>query len=42
MTANQSDMSADEWRKFAQRAPLYTAQQKAKELGADVRGTASG
>jgi isocitrate lyase len=31
-----SDMSADEWRKFAQRAPLYTAQQKAKELGVNV------
>jgi isocitrate lyase len=30
------DMSADEWRKFAQRAPLYTAQQKAKELGVNV------
>jgi isocitrate lyase len=31
-----SDMSADDWRKFAQRAPLYTAQQKAKELGVNV------
>jgi isocitrate lyase len=31
-----TDMSADEWRKFAQRAPLYTAQQKAKELGVNV------
>jgi isocitrate lyase len=31
-----SDMSADEWRAFAQRAPLYTAQQKAKELGLNV------
>ena len=31
-----NDMSADEWRKFAQRAPLYTAQQKAKELGLNV------
>ena len=31
-----SGMSVDEWRKFAQRAPLYTAQQKAKELGVDV------
>ncbi|WP_292991563.1 isocitrate lyase ICL2 [Mycobacterium sp.] len=31
-----SDMSADEWRAFAQRAPLYTAQQKAKELGVNV------
>ena len=29
------DMSAAEWRKFAQRAPLYTARQKAKELNAD-------
>lgn len=29
-------MGADEWRKFAQRAPLYTAREKAKELGADV------
>jgi isocitrate lyase len=31
-----NDMSAEEWRKFAQRAPLYTAQQKAKELGLNV------
>jgi len=31
-----SGMSVDEWRKFAQRAPLYTAQEKAKELGVDV------
>ncbi len=31
-----SDMSADEWRKFAQHAPLYTAEQKAKELGVNV------
>jgi isocitrate lyase len=31
-----SDMSVDEWREFAQRAPLYTAQQKAKELGVNV------
>jgi isocitrate lyase len=30
------DMSVDEWRTFAQRAPLYTAQQKAKELGLTV------
>jgi isocitrate lyase len=30
------DMSADEWRTFAQRAPFYTAQQKAKELGLNV------
>jgi isocitrate lyase len=29
------DMSADEWRQFAQRAPLYTAREKARELGAD-------
>ncbi len=33
---DSNDMSADEWRKFAQRAPLYTAQQKAKELGLNV------
>jgi len=30
------DMSAEEWRAFAQRAPLYTAQRKAKELGLSV------
>ena len=30
------DMSAAEWRQFAERAPLYTAREKAKELGADV------
>ncbi len=29
-------MRAAEWREFAERAPLYTARQKAKELGADV------
>jgi isocitrate/methylisocitrate lyase len=29
-------MSAADWRKFAKRAPLYTARQKAKELAADV------
>lgn len=29
-------MSAAEWRKFAERAPLYTAREKARELGADV------
>jgi len=29
-------MSAKEWRAFAERAPLYTAREKAKELGADV------
>lgn len=29
-------MSVAEWRAFAERAPLYTARAKAKELGADV------
>jgi isocitrate lyase len=29
------DMSVAEWREFAQRAPLYTAREKARELGAD-------
>ncbi len=29
-------MRAAQWREFAERAPLYTARQKAKELGADV------
>jgi isocitrate lyase len=29
------DMTVDEWRQFAQRAPLYTAREKARELGAD-------
>ncbi|MBV8182359.1 MAG: isocitrate lyase ICL2 [Mycobacterium sp.] len=29
------DMSAGEWRQFARRAPLYTAREKARELGAD-------
>ena len=29
------DMSAAEWRQFAERAPLYNARKKAKELGAD-------
>lgn len=29
-------MSADDWRAFAARASLYTAQEKAHELGADV------
>ena len=29
-------MKVAEWREFAERAPLYTARQKAKELGADV------
>ncbi len=32
----QPVMSAGDWRKFAARAPLYSARQKAKELGADV------
>ncbi len=31
-----SDMSVEEWRTFAERAPLFTAQQKAKELGVNV------
>lgn len=30
------EMSAADWRKFAATAPLYTARQKAKELGADA------
>src|SRR5690349_13419996 len=30
------DMSAAEWRVFAERASLHTAREKAKELGADV------
>ncbi|MBS4729112.1 isocitrate lyase ICL2 [Mycobacterium sp. SM1] len=30
------DMSAAEWRRFAQRASLYAAREKARELGADV------
>ena len=29
------DMSVEEWRKFAQRAPFYTASAKARELGAE-------
>jgi isocitrate lyase len=29
------DMSVEEWRNFAQRAPFYTASAKARELGAD-------
>ncbi len=29
------EMSATEWRQFAQRAPLYTAREKARELGVD-------
>lgn len=31
-----SSMSVADWRAFAERAPLYTAREKAKELGADV------
>ncbi|VEG55152.1 isocitrate lyase [Mycolicibacterium aurum] len=31
-----SGMSVADWRTFAERAPLYTAREKAKELGADV------
>jgi isocitrate lyase len=30
------DMSAAEWRKFAERASLHTAREKARELGADA------
>ncbi|MBV8928255.1 MAG: isocitrate lyase ICL2 [Mycobacteriaceae bacterium] len=30
------DMSAAQWREFAERAPLYTAREKAKELGVAV------
>jgi isocitrate lyase len=30
------DMSAAEWRQFAERSSLHTAREKAKELGADV------
>jgi isocitrate lyase len=30
------DMSIEEWRRFAERAPLYTAREKARELGAAV------
>jgi isocitrate lyase len=30
------EMSAADWRKFAERAPLYEARKKAKELGADA------
>jgi isocitrate lyase len=29
------DMTVAEWRKFAQRAPLYTVREKARQLGAD-------
>jgi len=29
------DMSVEEWREFAKTAPLYTAREKARELGAD-------
>lgn len=32
----QPAMSAAEWRRFAERASLYAAREKAKELGADV------
>ncbi|WP_026357182.1 isocitrate lyase ICL2 [Mycobacterium sp. 141] len=32
----QSAMTATDWRKFAKGASLYTAREKAKELGADV------
>ncbi|MFV9636737.1 isocitrate lyase ICL2 [Mycobacterium neumannii] len=32
----QLDMSAAEWRAFAERAPLYTAREKAREIGAAV------
>ncbi|MDT5161839.1 MAG: isocitrate lyase, partial [Mycobacterium sp.] len=31
-----ADMSSADWRKFAARASLYSAREKAKELGADV------
>jgi isocitrate lyase len=31
----QVDMSSQDWRKFAERASLYTAREKAKELGVD-------
>jgi isocitrate lyase len=30
------DMKVAEWRKFAERAPMYTAREKARELGAGV------
>ncbi|OBB48184.1 isocitrate lyase ICL2 [Mycobacterium sp. 852002-51961_SCH5331710] len=32
----QLDMSVAEWRQFAERAPLYTAREKAREIGAAV------
>jgi isocitrate lyase len=32
----QLDMTVAEWRKFSQRAPLYTAREKAREVGAAV------
>lgn len=32
----QLDMSVAEWRQFAERAPLYTAREKAREVGAAV------
>src|SRR6185369_15276654 len=31
-----AEMSAEEWRRFAKRASLYAARQKARELGVDV------
>lgn len=31
-----ASMSVEEWRRFAESAPLYTAREKARELGADV------
>jgi isocitrate lyase len=31
-----AEMSAEEWRRFAARASLYTAQQKARELGVNI------
>jgi isocitrate lyase len=31
-----AEMSTEDWLKFAARAPLYSAREKAKELGADV------
>lgn len=33
---DQLDMSVAEWRQFAERAPLYTAREKAREIGAAV------
>jgi isocitrate lyase len=34
--SEQLDMSVAEWRQFAERAPLYTAREKAREVGAAV------